>query len=76
MVLETNARTREFHPMDKQLDKRYLTTLYLGSQYVPIAIDSRCVYSLYDSGYNVIIILYKLAKALGLQILLFNGTLR
>ena len=35
-VLETNAQTGEFHPMDRQLDKRHLTMLCLGGQYVPL----------------------------------------
>ena len=48
--------------------------LYPGSHYVPITIDSRHVYSLYNIGSNVTIILHELAKALGLQILPFNGT--
>ena len=73
-VLETNARTREFHPMDRQLDKPHLTMFCPGSQYVPLAIDSRRVYGLYDSGSNVTIISHGLARALGLQVLPFNGT--
>ena len=75
-ILEINARTREFHPMDRQLDKQHLTKLCPGSQYIPLAINSRCVYSFYDSGCNVTIILHGLAKALGLQVLPFNGTFR
>ena len=62
--------------MDRQLDKRHLTTLCLGSQYVPLAIDSMHVYGLYDSSSNVTIISHGLAKALGLQVLPFNGTFR
>ena len=58
--------------MDKQLDKRHLTTLFPGSQYVSLAIDSRHVYDLYDSGSNVTIISHRLAKALGIQVLPIN----
>ena len=75
-VLEPNARTGEFHIMDRQLDKLHLTTLCPGGQYIPLAIDNRRVYSLYDSGSNVIIILHRLAKALGLQVLPFTETFR
>ena len=75
-VLEPNARTGEFHLMDRQLDKLHLIILCLGSQYVPLAIDSRHVYGLYDSGSNVTIISHGLAKALGLQLLPFNETFR
>ena len=53
--------------MDRQLDKQHLTMLCLGGQYVPIAIDSRHVYGLHDSGSNITIILHRLAKTLGLQ---------
>ena len=71
-ILETNAPTGEFQPMDRKLDKGHLTRLCPDNQYVPLAIHSRCVYSLYDSGSNVI--LQGAAKALGLQVLLFNRT--
>ena len=60
--------------MDRQLDKWHFTTLCPGSQYFPLAIDSRHVNGLYDSGSNVTIISHRLAKALGLQILTFNRT--
>ena len=60
--------------MDGQLDKRHLTSLYLGGQYVPFAINSQRVYGLYDSGSNVTIISHRLAKALELQVLPFNRT--
>ena len=56
----------ELHPMGRQLDKQHLTMFCLGDQYVPFAIDSRRVYSLYESGFNVTIISHGLAKALGL----------
>ena len=65
-VLETNVRIEEFHPMDKQLDKWHLTTLCPGGLYVPLVIDSKRVYGLYNSGSNVTIISHGLAKALTL----------
>ena len=61
--------------MDRQLDKQHLTKLCLSGQYVPIAIDSKHVYGLYDSDSNITIILHRLAKTLGLQVIPFNGIL-
>ena len=65
-VLKMNTLTGEFHHMGRQLDIRHLATLLPSGQYVPIAIDSKSVYGLYDSSSNVTIISYGLAKALEL----------
>ena len=41
--------------------------LCLGGQYVPIAVYSRYIYNLYNSGPNVTIISYGLEKTLGIK---------
>ena len=73
-VLKTNTLTTKFDPIDGQLDKRHLTTFCPSSRYVPIFIDSKHVYGLYNCGSYVKIISHRLAKAVGLQILIFNVT--
>ena len=73
-VLETNMQTVKFLPMGRYLDKQHHNTVCASNQYVPIAIDSRHVYGLCNSGSNVIINLLRLTEALGLQFLLLNGT--
>ena len=45
-VLETITKTGEFYPTERPLDKRHLTILCPGSQYVHIAINSKRLRSL------------------------------
>ena len=56
------------------VDKQYLTLIQLGGQYLDVVLEGRRVYGLYNTGFNIIILLESLAKELGLPILPYEGT--